>query len=76
MNPNSLHVPGENPIIESKYKDSLPKKPRIVDPANPFRNFYVQGLRPTKPQNKDTPEKRWEIFVEKISSLNLIMNLT
>lgn len=73
---HSLHVPGENPIIMDKYQRDLPEEPRIIDPANPFKNLYIQGLRQINPQQEDNPEKRWQIFVSKIETLNLVINLT
>ncbi len=55
----------------AKYEQYLPKKPRIIDPANPFRNLYVQGLGQIEPQKDDSSKKRWEIFAREIDSLNL-----
>ncbi|XP_064392067.1 uncharacterized protein LOC135339739 isoform X2 [Halichondria panicea] len=76
MDPNlDLHVPGENQVIMRKYSHCLPDKPRIIDPANPFKNFYKQGLCQIEPQKSDSCEKRWDIFARQIASLNLVMNV-
>ncbi len=58
------------------YSDILPKPPRILDPANPFKNFYRQGLGEVEPSGGEDIKKRWEIFEKKIKTLNLVMNIT
>lgn len=57
----------------SKYKQHLPDKPRIIDPVNPFKNLYNQGLRQIEQQRDDSYAKRWEIFAAKINSLDLTL---
>jgi hypothetical protein len=51
--------------LQLKYRDLLPSRPRIIDPANPANNIYLSGVK------KSDEPKKWTPFATNIARLNI-----